>query len=221
MACRSGRRRASQPTSFRADPLVARHLISQERLPFTATYFGSIALTLYFAVGVSRPCAPSLRGVTLHLGTARVLRTRELQPLIPIQLSRTCRRELALIIIAAPKHHPHLALVYSASRRAIVVSDFLLPLGFSRLAHGRSIWWESDGELDKRVIAKRACLKPLLVRYYSSGIDVKQSSHPVSFAPPPRANCISINIDATQSPHHLLAMASHTFPATHPRRFIC
>ncbi|KXT17726.1 hypothetical protein AC579_3607 [Pseudocercospora musae] len=32
-----------------------RHLVSQERLPFTATYFGSIALTLYFAVGVSRP----------------------------------------------------------------------------------------------------------------------------------------------------------------------
>ncbi|KAF2171384.1 hypothetical protein M409DRAFT_63687 [Zasmidium cellare ATCC 36951] len=34
-------------------PLVyVRHLISQERLPFTATYFGSIALTLYFAVGL-------------------------------------------------------------------------------------------------------------------------------------------------------------------------
>ncbi|KAK3067702.1 protein transport protein sft2 [Teratosphaeriaceae sp. CCFEE 6253] len=34
-------------------PLVyARHLISQERLPFTATYFGSIALTLWFALGL-------------------------------------------------------------------------------------------------------------------------------------------------------------------------
>ncbi|KAM3418512.1 Protein transport protein SFT2 [Cercospora zeina] len=34
-------------------PVVyVRHLISQERLPFTATYFGSIALTLYFAVGL-------------------------------------------------------------------------------------------------------------------------------------------------------------------------
>lgn len=34
-------------------PLVyGRHLISQERIPFTATYFGSIALTLYFAVGL-------------------------------------------------------------------------------------------------------------------------------------------------------------------------
>lgn len=32
-----------------------RHLISGSRLPFTAAYFGSIALTLYFAIGVSLP----------------------------------------------------------------------------------------------------------------------------------------------------------------------
>jgi hypothetical protein len=31
----------------------ARHLFSGPRLPFTAAYFGSIALTLYFAIGVS------------------------------------------------------------------------------------------------------------------------------------------------------------------------
>lgn len=31
----------------------ARHLVSGPRLPFTAAYFGSIALTLYFAIGVS------------------------------------------------------------------------------------------------------------------------------------------------------------------------
>ncbi|EEA27650.1 Golgi traffic protein SFT2, putative [Talaromyces marneffei ATCC 18224] len=37
-----------------------RHLLSGPRLPFTAAYFGSIALTLYFAVGVqaSSPCSP-------------------------------------------------------------------------------------------------------------------------------------------------------------------
>ncbi|KAF2857999.1 SFT2-domain-containing protein [Piedraia hortae CBS 480.64] len=39
-----------------------RHLFSQERVPFTATYFGSIALTLYCAVGIrstllTLPCA--------------------------------------------------------------------------------------------------------------------------------------------------------------------
>ena len=34
----------------------ARHLVSGPRLPFTAAYFGSIALTLYFAIGVSNFC---------------------------------------------------------------------------------------------------------------------------------------------------------------------
>ncbi|OJI97580.1 hypothetical protein ASPVEDRAFT_120083 [Aspergillus versicolor CBS 583.65] len=32
--------------------IYARHLISGSRLPFTAAYFGSIALTLYFAIGL-------------------------------------------------------------------------------------------------------------------------------------------------------------------------
>jgi hypothetical protein len=36
-----------------------RHLLSGPRLPFTAAYFGSIALTLYFAVGVRPPPPPS------------------------------------------------------------------------------------------------------------------------------------------------------------------
>lgn len=37
------------------------HLVSGNRLPFTAAYFGSIALTIYFAVGVSKiPAVPGL-----------------------------------------------------------------------------------------------------------------------------------------------------------------
>lgn len=32
-----------------------KHLLSAPRIPFTAAYFGSLALTLYFAVGVSFP----------------------------------------------------------------------------------------------------------------------------------------------------------------------
>lgn len=31
------------------------HLFSGPRLPFTAAYFGSIAMTLFFAIKVSRP----------------------------------------------------------------------------------------------------------------------------------------------------------------------
>lgn len=38
---------------FMSEPLnVVRHLTSGPRLPFTAAYFGSIAATLYFALGV-------------------------------------------------------------------------------------------------------------------------------------------------------------------------
>jgi hypothetical protein len=33
----------------------AQHLMSTPRLPFTAAYFGSIGLTLYFSLGVSNP----------------------------------------------------------------------------------------------------------------------------------------------------------------------
>jgi hypothetical protein len=32
---------------------LVQHLLSGPRLPFTAAYFGSIALTLYFSIGVS------------------------------------------------------------------------------------------------------------------------------------------------------------------------
>ncbi len=33
-----------------------KHIMSQERLPFSLTYFGSLGLTLYFAIGVSDYC---------------------------------------------------------------------------------------------------------------------------------------------------------------------
>lgn len=50
---------ASSPQGFQ---LIAhnpgRHLLSTERLPFTGAYFGSIALTLYFALGVSLAIIP-------------------------------------------------------------------------------------------------------------------------------------------------------------------
>lgn len=43
-------------------PLIyAKHLVSGPRLPFTAAYFGAIAMTLYFAVGVSPCFSPQFR----------------------------------------------------------------------------------------------------------------------------------------------------------------
>lgn len=47
---------ASRTPSFDltvADNSLVQHLISGPRLPFTAAYFGSIALTLFFSLGVS------------------------------------------------------------------------------------------------------------------------------------------------------------------------
>lgn len=40
--------------------VYAKHLVSGPRLPFTAAYFGSIAMTLYFAIGVSTPVCLAL-----------------------------------------------------------------------------------------------------------------------------------------------------------------
>lgn len=46
------------------------HLISGARLPFTAAYFGTIGLTIYFAVGVSQFLAVSAL-VSSHLKSHR------------------------------------------------------------------------------------------------------------------------------------------------------
>jgi hypothetical protein len=51
----------------------AQHLLSTPRLPFTAAYFGSIGMTLYFAIGVSQTAPPPScvelgRGVALQRG---------------------------------------------------------------------------------------------------------------------------------------------------------
>lgn len=42
-----------------------KHLVSKERLPFSAVYLGSLGLTLYFALGVSSPCPFSMHVLTV------------------------------------------------------------------------------------------------------------------------------------------------------------
>lgn len=53
------------------------HLISAPRLPFTATYFGSIALTLYFSLGVSvyidKPFPPSSNNLILCVASKQAV----------------------------------------------------------------------------------------------------------------------------------------------------
>jgi hypothetical protein len=47
------------------DCALVQHLLSGPRLPFTAAYFGSIALTLYFSIGVSDRPLSELGGLPL------------------------------------------------------------------------------------------------------------------------------------------------------------
>jgi hypothetical protein len=71
----SGCMSTSMQTTLTPHPV--QHLVSGPRLPFTAAYFGSIALTLFFSLGVSwslsstlaplRPSAPPPRPRSLHL----------------------------------------------------------------------------------------------------------------------------------------------------------
>ena len=42
------------------------HLVSGPRLPFTAAYFGSIFMTIYFAVGVRRPALLTVKSPANH-----------------------------------------------------------------------------------------------------------------------------------------------------------
>ena len=49
-----------------------KHLVTKERLPFTFAYFGSLAVTLYFSLGVRVACITLLwfiLNAALHIGT--------------------------------------------------------------------------------------------------------------------------------------------------------
>jgi hypothetical protein len=49
----------------------AKHLLSKERLPFTLVYFGSLGLTLYFSLGVSRLLLSDRRAVLIYTVSQR------------------------------------------------------------------------------------------------------------------------------------------------------
>jgi hypothetical protein len=66
------------------DSAPVQHLLSGPRLPFTAAYFGSIALTLYFSIGVSdRPLS-------------------ELGGLPPLEMAYPCTHHLPSTLLAPP-----------------------------------------------------------------------------------------------------------------------
>lgn len=72
---------------------AVQHLLSGPRLPFTAAYFGSIAFTLYFSLGVSARIflIPSVASRTRTLsGGSNIWRAHPLDSLSLPQRSRDC-----------------------------------------------------------------------------------------------------------------------------------
>ena len=71
------------------------HLLSGPRLPFTAAYFGSIGLTLYFAIGVRDP---------LPFPASLFLSPSQTRPVV-LSASLVPRGLLSPILIAGPRHN--------------------------------------------------------------------------------------------------------------------
>ena len=101
---------------------LGRHLVSPDRWPFTATYLASIALTLYFALGVS---------LSFDLHTNPPPHTNP-NPL-------------------APQHPPHPRLLPRPTRRCHLVSRQLLSPGVPRFALPRPLWRLAHGLLSSHI----------------------------------------------------------------------
>lgn len=121
---------------------LARHLISQERLPFTATYFGSIALTLYFALGVSTHVLSYLHPRYRHK--------------LAVGGGWICRCNV-LMIIPVAQHNIDTVDVNRPDCRAGLVSGVLLSDGLARATICRELRWESNSGVDERVSIDQLC----------------------------------------------------------------
>lgn len=111
------------------------HLFSGQRLPFTAAYFGSVALTLYFSMGVSHPPFP----VNLVCRACRC----------------TCRNVAdrnSLVASTASQHNSHPVFCHYPARRLGMVPCQLLPNGNEQLAYGYIFWRPESRDVDDGLI---------------------------------------------------------------------
>lgn len=102
------------------------HLASTPRLPFTAAYFGSLGLTIYFSMGVSRP--------PRYLASLYALLSPPL----------------------AAQHHPHPVLGPLPAGLLDLVSCELLPDGLHRAADSHYVWLPQSDGLDAGVRVRRS-----------------------------------------------------------------
>lgn len=163
-----------------ANRVVAKHLLSTERLPFTATYFSSIALTLYFAVGVSRCLVPCelvcIAGTcTLHGDNGSPLTesgTYQSPPFTgmteDVQLYRSADNLLA------SEHRSHTLVVHCPDDLSHLVSRQLLPYGFNGLALRGQVWGQQGNGVDERVsVRMHSCILYSLVVSTKPCIDLR------------------------------------------------
>lgn len=131
-----------------ADHCTVLHLVSGPRLPFTAAYFGSIALTLYSSVSVGHGSLPAL---PLSMDPARiVVAPSSLPPLPHASLSIGCLLTLGHLTTAS-----HAASDPRCNGRAAGLSrllyGFVLSHGFHRPAVCCSLWRQPSRGLDERM----------------------------------------------------------------------
>lgn len=105
--------------------ITARHLLSGPRLPFTGAYFGSIAATLYFSIGVSKTPDDLLLPLPYRWRT----------------LTQTCT------IVA--QHLLDLDCCHCTDSVPAMVPGQLLPTRINRSSLRHTLWCEQSGRVDE------------------------------------------------------------------------
>ena len=151
------------------------HLISGPRLPFTAAYFGSIFMTIYFAVGVS--------GFLLSLAIP-VFELRCMQGMFDlsaqVHLQVISRRAgpaslfptYANYFFTAPQYYPHSVLGDHTNPRSGLVPRQLFPYGNYWSAFCSKSWRWKSRSLDERLIASSRSTKSRPVAHGPSSVSM-------------------------------------------------
>ncbi len=137
------------------------HLASTPRLPFTAAYFGSLGLTLYFSVGVS-----------------------------PRSFFRQNKPASMLRLRLAPKHAPHAVCGAHATGLSDLVSGELLPDGQQRTAPRQHLWRSQGSCLDDQLkgpighsVGDTCSYCPCTVHHRVKGVFFKRTGFGASWRP--------------------------------------
>ena len=140
----------------------AKHLLSAPRLPFTAVYFGSIASTLYCAIGVSRMTSRSMLLVELD-----VLHTPLHRRPPPLLVEGSAARGVHM---TASKHPVDLGLRARTASVSRMVSGQLFPHGRHRLEVCCPLRHEQSGGVDDGLNGRWAGVASCIMVFVPGGL---------------------------------------------------